>query len=265
MFKKRSLPLICAAAFVFVLSFLIYQYITDDIHPEKAKAAYEAYMENEELLNSEDGGVFYPEEEAEQLEAVQTQKTGYGIFINLDVHTMYIYKGEELVKTYPISGGSSRTPSPLGKWKIISKDTWGEGFGGAWLGFNVPWGMYGIHGTREPWAVGKSNTSKGCIRMLNKDVRELYKMIPYGTPVTIVHTNRTFRSLRSGDIGSDVKEAQLALQKLGYYKGGADGKYGSVLKNSVKKFQKDHRLYANGVINKQVYNLIQSELQLMPG
>ena len=38
---------------------------------------------------------------------------------------------------------------------IINKAGWGEGFGGAWMGLNVPWGTYGIHGTKSPWFVGK--------------------------------------------------------------------------------------------------------------
>ena len=185
-----------------------------------------------------------------------TAKKGYHLHINLDEHMMYVYKDGELIKTYPVSGGKSTTPSPTGNWKIISKDTWGEGFGGAWLGFNVPWGKYGIHGTVEPWSVGKSNTSKGCIRMKNKDVRELYKMIPHGTTVTIVYEGRPFRAMKSGDVGSDVREMQLALKTLGYFNGYADGKFGAILKKSVQKFQKDNKLYPSGVINKQTYNLI---------
>jgi hypothetical protein len=67
-------------------------------------------------------------------------RKGVYIFINLDELKMYVYKDGCLLKSYPISGGKPSTPSPLGTWKIISKAEWGEGFGGGWLGFNVPWG-----------------------------------------------------------------------------------------------------------------------------
>lgn len=181
---------------------------------------------------------------------------GYHIHINLDNYTMYVYKNGQLIKTYPVSGGKPSTPSPLGTWRIIGKDTWGEGFGGAWLAFNVPWGKYGIHGTVYPWFIGKSNSSKGCIRMLNKDVKELYKIIPHGTTVTIVHKNPVFRVLKNGHAGSDVLAVQKALKKLGYYKGYPDGKFGNALAISVRKFQKDNKLYVSGYVNKKTFDLI---------
>ena len=42
-----------------------------------------------------------------------------------------------------------------------------------------------IHGTTEPWSIGKS-VSNGCIRMLNEHVIQLYEQVPVGTPVTVV-------------------------------------------------------------------------------
>jgi len=181
---------------------------------------------------------------------------GYHLYVDLDRTQMFMYKDGKLIKTYEVSGGKASTPSPVGTWKIISKDTWGEGFGGAWMGFNVPWGMYGIHGTTEPWSVGRSNTSKGCIRMKNADVRELYKMVPYHTVVTIVHENRPFYPMRDGDVGPDILDVEKALKKLGYYYGSEDGIFGNALKTAVKEFQKDNRLYQTGVINSSTYELI---------
>jgi hypothetical protein len=62
----------------------------------------------------------------------------YFIHIDLDTYEMYVFKDSEIYKTYPVSGGKPSTPSPLGTWNIISKANWGEGFGGTWMGFNVP-------------------------------------------------------------------------------------------------------------------------------
>ncbi|MFZ0851514.1 MAG: L,D-transpeptidase [Hyphomicrobiaceae bacterium] len=43
---------------------------------------------------------------------------------------------------------------------------------------------YRIHGTDAPWTIG-SAVSKGCIRMYNQDVLDLYPRIPVGTKVTV--------------------------------------------------------------------------------
>ena len=183
-------------------------------------------------------------------------KKGYHIHINLDEHKLYVFKDGQLLKTYPVSGGKGSTPTPVGNWKISGKDTWGEGFGGAWMAINVPWGKYGIHGTVYPWVIGKSNASKGCIRMLNKDARELYKMVPVGTTVSIVQNNPVFRIMRSGAIGSDVQRVQSALNKLGYYKTSADGRFGTGLKAAVIKFQKANKLKQTGTIDRRTFDLI---------
>jgi len=50
--------------------------------------------------------------------------------------------------------------------------------------------MYRIHGTDAPWTIGTA-VSKGCIRMYNRDVLDLYPRVPIGTRVTV--TWRRFR------------------------------------------------------------------------
>ena len=44
--------------------------------------------------------------------------------------------------------------------------------------------MYRIHGTDAPWTIG-SAVSKGCIRMLNQDVLDLYPRVQVGGHVTV--------------------------------------------------------------------------------
>jgi hypothetical protein len=213
----------------------------------------------------EDASSIYTEQKG-RAEKHDVNPDGYHLYVDLDNMLMYVYKNGELVKTYEVSGGRASTPSPVGTWKIISKDNWGEGFGGAWLGFNVPWGLYGIHGTNEPWSIGKYNTSKGCIRMRNNEVKELYKMVPYNATVTIVYENMPFYPMRDGDVGSDVLEVERALKKLGYYQGGLDGVFGSALKKAVMKFQEDHKLYKTGVVNNSTYEKIKEmEIELDVG
>lgn len=43
---------------------------------------------------------------------------------------------------------------------------------------------YRIHGTDAPWTIGQP-VSKGCIRMYNKDVIDLYNRVRLGTKVTV--------------------------------------------------------------------------------
>jgi lipoprotein-anchoring transpeptidase ErfK/SrfK len=51
---------------------------------------------------------------------------------------------------------------------------------------------YRIHGTDAPWTIGQ-NVSKGCIRMFNQDVIDLYPRVPVGTQVTV-----TWQSFTAG-------------------------------------------------------------------
>jgi lipoprotein-anchoring transpeptidase ErfK/SrfK len=44
---------------------------------------------------------------------------------------------------------------------------------------------YRIHGTNEPWTIGKSMSS-GCIRMINQDAIDLYAKVPVGTRVIVL-------------------------------------------------------------------------------
>ena len=55
--------------------------------------------------------------------------------------------------------------------------------GAAALGLNR--GNYGIHGTNNPASVG-CFVSHGCIRMYNRDILDLYRHMPVGTPVVVL-------------------------------------------------------------------------------
>jgi hypothetical protein len=43
---------------------------------------------------------------------------------------------------------------------------------------------YGIHGTNRPDSIGR-NASHGCIRMRNREVEELFKMVTVGDQVEL--------------------------------------------------------------------------------
>ncbi len=44
--------------------------------------------------------------------------------------------------------------------------------------------LYRIHGTNQPWTIGRA-VSSGCIRMRNEDVIDLYKRVKVGTKVIV--------------------------------------------------------------------------------
>ena len=45
-------------------------------------------------------------------------------------------------------------------------------------------GEYAIHGTNRPASIG-GFVSHGCIRMYNRDIQELYRLVRVGTPVVV--------------------------------------------------------------------------------
>jgi lipoprotein-anchoring transpeptidase ErfK/SrfK len=49
--------------------------------------------------------------------------------------------------------------------------------------------LYRLHGTNEPWSIGKA-VSSGCIRLFNQDIIDLYNRTPLGTPVVVPETRR---------------------------------------------------------------------------
>ncbi len=56
--------------------------------------------------------------------------------------------------------------------------------------------LYRIHGTFEPWTIGKS-VSSGCIRMINQDVIDLYNHAPVGTRVVVIGSAGRMRQSRA--------------------------------------------------------------------
>lgn len=108
----------------------------------------------------------------------------YRIEIELRHRLLRLYNDSAMVKTYPVAVGKPSTPTPEGQWIIIKKALWGAQFGGHFMQLNVPWGIYGIHGTDKPWSIGQA-VSHGCVRMYNQDAEELYGKVPVGTPVRI--------------------------------------------------------------------------------
>ena len=185
---------------------------------------------------------------------------GYSILIDLDNLVLVLYKNAIEVKSWPVSGGTVENPSPVGSWLITEIENWGAGFGGSWIALNVPWGIYGIHGTRLPRVVGKGNISHGCIRMKNSDVAELKEIVSVGVPVHIKYDKIPFRELSDGNIGSDVLKLQIMLKKLKYYPDIPNGKFDTSTYKALCQFQADEKIKVDGILGIQTWNKLKKRL-----
>lgn len=180
------------------------------------------------------------------------------IYIDLWAKKLYLMQNQSILKTYPVAGGSITSPSPLGDFKVINKHTeWGGGFGSRWMGLNVPWGLYGIHGTNAPWSIG-TYASGGCIRMYNNDVKELFERITIGTPVHIDGPligldEDYFLRLARDSRGNLVQLVQNRLQAMGVYHGRCHGIYDLYTEIAVREFQRKMNLPVTGYITFRDY------------
>ncbi len=160
------------------------------------------------------------------------------IWVELDRMRLTVYENGEAAAVFPIAAGTGNTPSPIGAFRVSSRFmTDLSGFGTRFLGLNVPWGSYGLHGTNKADSIGK-NASHGCIRMAVKDAEALYAMTPAGTRVVIEGgpygpLNWGLRTLKEGDRGADVRQLQLRLIRHGFLYAGADGVFGPSTRRAV--------------------------------
>ncbi len=124
------------------------------------------------------------------------------ITVNKSNRILTVYQNKKSIKKYPVALGRTDFVTPEGrftiKMKVVNPEWSGGGYtdsrdGGSkdnplgyrWLGLNIGTkNKYGIHGNNNPYSIGK-NVSRGCIRMLNLDVAELYRYVKKGTPVWI--------------------------------------------------------------------------------
>jgi len=113
-------------------------------------------------------------------------------------NTLQLFYGELFFKEYSVGTGRDNC-SPTGEFTIVTKlidPPWIHGgeaippfdrrniLGTRWMGFGDPFASFGIHGTTKPETVG-SQSSDGCVRMINEQVEELFIFLPRGSKVII--------------------------------------------------------------------------------
>lgn len=132
------------------------------------------------------------------------------IKIDKSLNTL-IYQNKEKILVFPVATGSPLEETKEGIFKIINKSIDPKWFidgkiyppykeskenalGIRWMGLS--WIGYGIHGTNEPFSIGK-NKSGGCIRLQNKDVVILYDYVKIGDNVEI-YSSKVDEDLKKG-------------------------------------------------------------------
>jgi L,D-transpeptidase ErfK/SrfK len=122
----------------------------------------------------------------------QEERTARRIIISIPDRKLVLLESGRILKVYDVAVGAPSTPSPHGEFKIVShaiNPVWKNvppgptnPVGTRWLGLSIK--GYGIHGTNAPGSIGKA-ASHGCIRMRNRDVEELFRLVPNGTSVEL--------------------------------------------------------------------------------
>ncbi len=122
--------------------------------------------------------------------------TSSKITIDLSERKLRVYRRGALAGTYPVAVGRPGLSTPTGFFFINQKlrpPTPDTAYGVLALGISAfqpklsYWAQGGpvaIHGTNEPWLIGKA-ISHGCVRMHNKDVLAVNRLVPAGSPVVI--------------------------------------------------------------------------------
>jgi len=169
-----------------------------------------------------------------------------GIVINLsEMRLYYFFKkdGKDVVRTFPIGIGDEGKDTPTGSFRIIEKKEKPSWYVPESIrkerahlpkvvppGPNNPLGShalrlslssYLIHGTNRPWAVGRRVTN-GCIRLYPEDIPELFKLVPIGTPVTIIRqpvkvgikNNKTYIEVHYDDYKKNINYMNEAMKLL---------------------------------------------------
>jgi lipoprotein-anchoring transpeptidase ErfK/SrfK len=117
------------------------------------------------------------------------------LVVDLSSLTATLWKQGRAVFRAPVGVGQPRWPTPRGRFYVRNRLTRyaGPTYGPIAFGTSArsehltDWpggGFIGIHGTDEPGLI-PGRISHGCVRMRNRDILALARLMPIGTPLTI--------------------------------------------------------------------------------
>ena len=129
---------------------------------------------------------------------VRFARNPYHVTIRLDRHQLVVRKRGRVVVRTRVGVGRALTPTPAGRYFLTEllkqpnpRGAYGpfafgtSAFSDVLQSFGGGPGQIGIHGTNRPKLVG-TDVSHGCIRVRNRVIRRLARMLPLGTPVSVV-------------------------------------------------------------------------------
>ncbi|CCQ57076.1 L,D-transpeptidase [Crocosphaera watsonii WH 8501] len=123
------------------------------------------------------------------------------VVLNLKERRVYVYQDDQVIANYRVAIGRPGWETPKGNFSVIQmvedpqwKNPWNgrvsapgpnSPLGERWIGFSREGGKYiGFHGTPGEHVMGQA-VSHGCVRMRNRDVKELYELVQNGIPVIV--------------------------------------------------------------------------------
>ncbi len=170
-----------------------------------------------------------------------------GLVINLPEMRLYHFRGAGEPEVFHIAIGDGIDPTLLGSYRVGAKridPAWrvpesirrakpelpavvppgpDNPLGDRWITIGTT--SYGIHGTNNPWSIGRLATH-GCVRLYADEMRRLYDRTPSGTRIQILY--EPYKWGREGDailleahrdpyarIADPLAEALLAPASLG--------------------------------------------------
>jgi lipoprotein-anchoring transpeptidase ErfK/SrfK len=116
------------------------------------------------------------------------------ILINIDKRRMQVLRGNNVLYSTTVAVGRPGMETPTGNYYVQVRFHPDDSFLGVFA-FETSaysklseWpggGVVGIHGTSAPQLLGQA-VSHGCVRMSNQAALALKRLVPLGTPITIV-------------------------------------------------------------------------------
>ncbi len=122
----------------------------------------------------------------------------FSVLVEKSKFTLTLSDVGQFFKEYKVGLGAANS-TPVGEFVVtdrIANPTWWRDdgkeipyghpeniLGTHWLALNLS--HYGIHGTWDKESIGK-DSSRGCVRLTNTDIEELFTILPRQTPVKIV-------------------------------------------------------------------------------
>jgi lipoprotein-anchoring transpeptidase ErfK/SrfK len=133
---------------------------------------------------------------AEALAQENLARPARRIVVSIPDRKLAVIESGQIVKIFETAVGAPASPSPTGFFQIVNSvpdPTWyskgkivppgpSNPLGPHWLGLSLK--GYGIHGTNAPGSIGR-DASHGCIRLRNRDIQDLARMVAVGDAVEL--------------------------------------------------------------------------------